>query len=217
MKPVCKFSLITKTNLVDLTWTWKISTAIFHFPHIEWKCYCLNKAVCGVSLTWILGIHVCLCVRGESQQWLHLRLLWWNGGRPPANSVSYQRGGLQRGLPVCLQYEKGKPWRFCNPRRSSEWFFSVGPINNTVQKHISHWPHGVVSVRKPTPIIGYKMTCQQRWRSRGWRSVSVYSEKRQRGSTVRSSAARSLSWWREWVVHTCRITHPKVELSEYVV
>lgn len=52
-----------------------------------------------------------MCVRGEFQQWLHLRLLWWNRGRPPANSVSYQRGGLQCGLPVWLQYEKGKLWR----------------------------------------------------------------------------------------------------------
>ncbi|XP_073325045.1 mitochondrial tRNA methylthiotransferase CDK5RAP1-like isoform X2 [Pagrus major] len=43
---------------------------------------------------------------GESQQRLHLRLLWGNGGRPPADSVSDQRGGLQCGLPVCLQYEK---------------------------------------------------------------------------------------------------------------
>lgn len=51
---------------------------------------------------------VCVCVRGEPQQRLHLRLLRGNGGRPPADPVSDQGGGLQRGLPVCLQYEKGE-------------------------------------------------------------------------------------------------------------
>lgn len=50
-----------------------------------------------------------LCFRGESQQWLHLRLLRWDRGRPPGDSVSDQRGGIQCGVPFCLQYEEGEP------------------------------------------------------------------------------------------------------------
>lgn len=53
-------------------------------------------------------VRVCVCARGESQQWFHLGLLWWNRGGPPANTLTHSRGGLQRGLLVCLQCEKGK-------------------------------------------------------------------------------------------------------------
>lgn len=164
--------------------------------------------------TWTTWLIMCLCVRGESQQWLHLRLLWWNRRRPPADSVSDQRGGLQRGIPVCLQYEKGELSWACNVQICIFFILYLkcslqSPINDLVL-------HSFCNFRKPTPSIGYKMTCQLRWSSRGWRSVSVYSERKPRGSTLLSLAAHSWSWWRGWVLSTW-LAHPSKDTHEWIL
>lgn len=46
--------------------------------------------------------------RSESQQRLHLWLLWWDRGRPPGDTVPHPGGGVQPRLPVRLQHEEGE-------------------------------------------------------------------------------------------------------------
>lgn len=62
--------------------------------------------------------------------------------------------------------------------------------------HVCH------TFRRRMPSTGSKMTSQWRWSSEGWRNASPCSEEKLKGSTLLSLAVHSLSWWREWVIHT---------------